>query len=50
MDMLEKKSNRGILSGIGELLDAKQKIWAKEKLLSETVFLLKLRLKSDKKF
>lgn len=41
--LLEKMSNRGILSGIGELLDTKQKLWAKEKLRSETIFLLKLR-------
>lgn len=43
--MLEKLSNRGILSGIGELIDFKQKIWAKENLLKDTIFLLKLRLK-----
>lgn len=42
IDMLEAKSNRGILSGIGELLDEKQKRWVKEKLLSETIFLLRL--------
>lgn len=39
---LEKMSNRSILSGIGELLDEKQKAWVKAKLLSETIFLLKL--------
>lgn len=39
---LEKTSNRGILSGIGELLDEKQKLCAKSKLLPETIFLLKL--------
>ncbi len=39
---LEAMSNRGILSGIGELLDTKQKAWVKEKLLTETIFLLKL--------
>lgn len=38
---LEGMSNRAILSGIGELLDG-QKAWAKEKLLPETIFLLKL--------
>lgn len=43
---LEKHSNTGILSGIGELLDEKQKAWAKEKLLSETIFLLALRKQS----
>lgn len=42
IDELEKMSNRTILSGIGELLDAKQKAWAKSKLIPETIFLLKL--------
>jgi predicted nucleotidyltransferase component of viral defense system len=41
---LEKMSNRSILSGIGELLNEKQKAWAKAKLLPETIFLLKLAL------
>ena len=44
IDLLEKVPDRGILSGMGELLDAKQKLWAKEKLRNETIFLLKLRL------
>ncbi|MCF7799389.1 nucleotidyl transferase AbiEii/AbiGii toxin family protein [Candidatus Babeliales bacterium] len=48
IDLLENMSNRGILSGIGELLDSKQKLWAKEKLKSETIFLLKLKLDSLK--
>lgn len=39
---LEKMGNRGILSGIGELLDEKQKVWAKANLRDETIFLLKL--------
>lgn len=43
---LESMSNRGILSGVGELLNPKQKTWAREKLKSETVFLLKARLES----
>jgi predicted nucleotidyltransferase component of viral defense system len=43
---LESMSDRGILSGLGELLDAKQKIWAKEKLRTDTIFLLKMRLNS----
>lgn len=42
INTLEKMSNRNILSGIGELLDEKQKAWAKSKLLPETIFLLKL--------
>lgn len=43
---LEKLPSRGILSGIGELLDDDLKAWAKENLKSETAFLLKLRLAS----
>lgn len=41
---LEQMSDRNILSGIGELLDAKQKAWAKANLRTETIFLLKLAL------
>lgn len=41
---LEAMSDRGILSGIGALLDAKLKAWAKTKLRTETIFLLKMRL------
>lgn len=41
---LGKKSDRKILDGIGELLDPKQKTWAKNKLRTETIFLLKLLL------
>ncbi len=48
IDELEGMSNRGILSGLGELLDVKQKTWVKEKLRSETIFLLKLRLEALK--
>lgn len=43
---LEAMSDRGILSGIGELLDAQQKAWAKTKLRSETIFLLRVKLDS----
>lgn len=46
IDMLESIGDRGILSGIGELLDTKQKAWAKEKLRAETIFLLKMKLDS----
>lgn len=45
---LEKIPDRGMLSGIGELLDEKQKAWAKTNLRSETIFQLKLRLESEK--
>jgi len=41
---LEKMDNRGILSGIGELLNEKQKAWAKAKLISNTIFALNLAL------
>lgn len=47
IDELEKMSNRNILSGIGELLDEKQKKWVKAKLLPETIFLLKLALSNE---
>ena len=30
IDELSTMSDRGILSGLGELLDAQQKIWAKK--------------------
>jgi predicted nucleotidyltransferase component of viral defense system len=49
IDMLTSLSDRGILSGIGELLDAKQKTWAKEKLRAETIFLLSIKLDSLQK-
>lgn len=45
---LEKMSNQNILSGMGELLDERQKVWAKENLKNDTVFLLKLRLENEK--
>jgi len=41
---LDKINNRSILSGIGELLDPKQKTWVKQHLLEDTKFLLKARL------
>ena len=41
---VENISNRGILSGMGELIDGKQKDWVKSKLKQDTVFLLKLML------
>ena len=45
---LEKMSNQNILSGTGELLDERQKVWVKENLKKETVFLLRLRLENEK--
>ena len=43
-DTLEKISDRGILSGIGELLDENQKTWAKTNLKKDVLFLLKVKL------
>lgn len=43
---LESLSNVGILSGLGELVDAKQKVWIKNNLRTETIFLLQLKLES----
>ncbi|MEK7203048.1 MAG: hypothetical protein AAB653_01910 [Patescibacteria group bacterium] len=45
----EKTTDRNILSGIGELLDEKQKAWVKSKLKTETIFLLKLALENEKR-
>ena len=48
VDGLEKKGDRNILSGMGELLDPKQKSWAKNNLRKDTIFLLKIRDESEK--
>jgi predicted nucleotidyltransferase component of viral defense system len=45
---IESISDRGILAGIGELVDDKQKAWAKANLKRDTAFLLKLRLEQEK--
>jgi predicted nucleotidyltransferase component of viral defense system len=45
---IESLSDRNILSGMGELLDEKQKAWAKTNLRKDTVFLLKVRLEQEK--
>ncbi len=44
---IEKLPNQGILSGMGELLDEKQKAWAKKNLKKDTMFLLKLMLDNE---
>ncbi|MEA3399035.1 MAG: nucleotidyl transferase AbiEii/AbiGii toxin family protein [Patescibacteria group bacterium] len=41
---LDKKDNKHILDGLGELLSESQKDWVREKLKEETIFLLKLNL------
>ncbi len=43
INKLEKMKSKNILDGLGELLTASQKDWAKAKLQSETIALLKLR-------
>ena len=42
VDSIEKMSDRGILAGMGELLDEKQKSWVKIHLKKDVLFLLKL--------
>lgn len=44
---LEKKDNRHILDGMGELLTASQKDWVKAKLISDTITFLKLQMESE---
>ncbi|MFH1129233.1 MAG: hypothetical protein V1686_00640 [Patescibacteria group bacterium] len=44
---LEKFNNKDILAGMGELLTEKQKDWARTKLRTETIFLLKAWLESE---
>jgi len=44
LSLLEKNPPKRILDGLGEFLDNKMKAWVKEKLLEETIFLLKVKL------
>lgn len=48
IDQLEKMNNRNILDGLGDLLTEPQKDWARAKIRTETIFLLKARLESEK--
>lgn len=48
IDLLEKMDDKNILSGMGELLTEKQKSWVRTKLKTDTIFLLKLKLDSEK--
>lgn len=48
INVLEKMDNGNILSGMGELLTESQKDWARAKLRTETIFLLKLKLENEK--
>ncbi|MFA6305614.1 MAG: nucleotidyl transferase AbiEii/AbiGii toxin family protein [Candidatus Gracilibacteria bacterium] len=45
---IEKINDRSLLSGIGELIDAKQKSWVKINLKKDIIFLLKLYLDAEK--
>ena len=47
IEFIESLSDRNILSGMGELLDEKQKAWAKKNLRKDTVFLLKVRREQE---
>jgi predicted nucleotidyltransferase component of viral defense system len=48
IDLLEKMDNRHILEGLGELLTEPKKDWARAKLKSDTIFILKLELENEK--
>ena len=48
IEFVESLSDGNILSGMGELLDEKQKAWARTHLRKDTVFLLKVRLEQEK--
>ena len=48
IDLLEKTKPKNILDGLGELLTTGQKDWAKAKLQTETIALLKLRYEDSK--
>lgn len=47
-EQLENLDNRHILDGLGDFLTEPQKDWARAKLKSETIFLLKARAESEK--
>jgi len=47
-EQLENLDNKHVLDGLGDFLTDPQKDWARAKLKSETIFLLKARLESEK--
>lgn len=47
-EQLEEMDNKHILDGLGDFLTEPQKDWARAKLKSETIFLLKARVESEK--
>jgi predicted nucleotidyltransferase component of viral defense system len=44
---VESRSDRGILHGMGDLLDEKRKSWAKDNLKKDAAFLMKVRLEQE---
>jgi predicted nucleotidyltransferase component of viral defense system len=48
IEQIERVEDRNLLVGLGEALTEPQKDWARAKLKSETIFLLKARLESEK--
>jgi predicted nucleotidyltransferase component of viral defense system len=48
IDLLEKMDDRHILDGLGEMLTESQKDWARAKLKTDTIFLLKVLLETEK--
>lgn len=48
--MVSKLDGKRLLSGLGELVDEKQKIWIKEKLLKEADFYLRMYLEKETKW
>ena len=47
-DQLERMDNKNILVGLGESLTDPRKDWARAKLRSDTIFLLKARMESER--
>jgi len=48
IEFIDSLRDRNILSGMGEFLDERQKVWAKSNLRKDTVFLLKVRIEQEK--
>lgn len=46
--LVESLTDRNILAGMGELLDEKQKTWARANLKKDTIFLVKIRLEQER--
>ncbi len=47
IELLENLTDNSMLSGLGELLSPKQKVWVKENLRKETIFLLQLAFRTE---